>query len=209
MPPKAFLANNPNKKPHKIMLSQNPKYQLSKEKDGVRIYILKNIAETHATRYVEIINQQIYSDSGADKDVLDKTMDAIINICNEEKNSKTIKTDIAALANSIKYRLRYPVDQHCAMRMGCLCSYYEEDIIDPDGNKTTISETTDSFDGYWLQKKQFLALNDPEWYAFFLTWGIANTPTYKEHLDTLTDMDYFLKRAEMIKSFGDYNLPKT
>jgi len=42
----------------------------------------------------------------------------MLELCNDEKNMKTLRTDVATLANNIKYRLSYPVDEDCALRMG-------------------------------------------------------------------------------------------
>ena len=47
-----------------------------------------------------------------------------------------------------------------------------------------------------------LALNDPDVYAFFLTLGVSNTPTYREHLNILEDNDYFQKRNQVLKTLA-------
>lgn len=176
------------------MLSQHPdKYELKLEYDGYRFYIPVKATDYHTHRYVEALNQQIYSNAGATPEVLIEVMNIIISKCNDEKDIKTLRTDIAALANSIVYRTKYPVDQTCALRMGAILTFME---YDHEGK--LISEDPDKPDWFWINKKVQLALNNPELYTFFLTWGVANTPKYRELLDTLNDRDYFSKRMEAI-----------
>lgn len=191
------------------MLKDSSSYILKKEKDNIRIYIHSNPMELHTTRYVEILNQQIYANAGATKETLQEAIDEILLRCNDMKNQKTFRTDIAAIAQSLQYRLQYPVDQHCAIRIGALCSFYEEDIYDGGKLVKTISENPDKFDGFFQQKKEMIALNDPDWYSFFLTWGIVNTPEYNNRLDTLTDTDYFVKRETIIKSLNPLKQPNS
>lgn len=170
------------------MLSVNPSYQLAKEFGQYRFYTPVNIAEGyHLSRYVEALNQQIYANAGATRDVLQQTVAAILERCNDMKNPKTFRTDVAAIAQSIQYRLQYPVDQQCALRMGAILCFFED-------------ENPDMYNAQLMEKKVTLALEHPELYTFFLTWGISNLPLYRERLDTLTDPDYFLKREEMIRS---------
>lgn len=190
------------------MLKGNKSYTLQKELGNVRIYTLTNTMELHTTRYVELLNQQIYSSSGANKDILEQTMNEILTRCNDMKNQKTFRTDVAALANSVLYRLKYPVDQHCAIRMGAMCCFYEEDILNQDGSVySVLSEDKPQFDAFFQQKKEMLALSNPEWYSFFLSLGIVNTPQYNTLLDTLTDTDYFRKREETIQAILPSNQP--
>lgn len=178
----------------------NPALQLAFEADNVRIYTPMNIAEGyHTSRYVEALNQQIYSNAGATKETLRMVLEDMILRCNKQADTDTLKTDIAALANSVLYRLKYPVDQHCAIRMGAILSFMEYDIIENEQPKT-ISEDVDKCQIFWTQKKEQLAMNNPDAYAFFLDWGVSNTATYKEAFDSLNDSDYFLKREQEIAS---------
>lgn len=164
----------------------------------MRFYVPVNPATGyHTSRYVEVLNQQIYANAGSTKETLQAVMEDIILRCNKQLEKETFRTDIASLANSILYRLKYPVDQHCAIRMGAILCFMEHDII-VDEKLTTYSEDPDKCEIQWLQRKERLALTDPEAYAFFLQMGVANTPQYKEAYDTLNGSDYFLTRDRTI-----------
>ena len=174
------------------MFKDNPAYKLEVETDGVRIYTPVNIADGyHTARLVEATNQQIYSGAGATRDTLAEAMDMILLRCNKEFKTDTLRTDVANIATTIKYRLQYPVDQHCSIRMGAILSFMETELS---------SEPTDKVMDFWIEKKVKLAFENPEMYSFFLSWGIINTPLYNNHLDTLNDLDYFNKRMGTIKS---------
>lgn len=186
------------------MYKNNPNYKLELEHNGVRVYTPVNIMEGYSTqRYVEAMNQQIFSNSGATSDVLKTVMTEILERCNDDKN-KEIRTQIGALAQSILYRLDHPVDMHCAIRMGAILSFIEEDRVVPNETDKpdliTYCEPEDKIETLWLDKKVNLAMTDTKFYDFFLSWGIANTPKYNEHLDTLNDSEYFAKRMITIQS---------
>jgi len=183
-----------------MTFKNNPEYELKHECDGgkTRFYVPVNVATGyHTCRYVEALNQQIYAGAGATKETLQSVMDDIILRCNKQFDKDTFRTDIASLANSILYRLKYPVDQHCAIRMGAILTFIEYDVIE-DEVVRTYSEDPNKCEVSWLHRKERLAMNDSDAYAFFLQWGIVNTPSYKEASDTLNDSDYFLKREETI-----------
>ncbi|MCB0697703.1 MAG: hypothetical protein KDC07_10080, partial [Chitinophagaceae bacterium] len=122
---------------------------------------------------------------------LSAIMDKMLELCNDEKNIKHLRTDIATLANNIKYRLRYPVDEDCALRMGAIYAFVEGE--DPN--------TTEDF---WTARKVAWAKGDasqsiepdPDLYAFFLSIGVPFTPAWKVQSHILTDMNYFKTRQE-------------
>src|ERR1043165_766903 len=126
-----------------MALKNNPNFELKKESGSVRIYVLTNTMALHTKRYAEIFYQQIYANSGANAEVLRQTYQEMLDRCNDMKNAKTFRTDMSALVQSLMYRLEYPVDQHCAIRMGCICSFMEFDTVDVAGNPITQSEDPD------------------------------------------------------------------
>lgn len=177
------------------MYAGNPKYELKAQLGNYKVYLPTNTMEGYSTqRFVEAINQQIYSNAGANRDVLEQVMNIIVEKCNKEKVDNTLRTDISALANSILYRLKYPVDQHCAIRMGAILCFVEEET-----ETGVVSEPEEKIETVWLNKKVSLAFTSDEAYRFFLTLGIANTEKYKEHFDTLNDLEYFSKRMEALR----------
>lgn len=179
---------------NKNTFADNPAYRevFHSKIHNVRLYMPQDAANGyHMSRYVAAGAQNIYAAGGATKDLLGAMMDKMLELCNDEKNVKSLRTDIATLANNIKYRLRYPVDEDCALRMGAIYVFAEGE--DP--------ETTED---YWTARKVAWAKGDttqgiapdPELYAFFLSIGIASTPAWKEQSDILTDSNYFKTRTD-------------
>lgn len=180
------------------MFKDNENYILQHEAPGgFRFYVPTNPAEGyHTSRWVEVLNQQIYASGGATKDVLGHTMREIVLLCNKREGLDTVKTDIAGLANSILYRLEYPVDELCGLRMGAVLTFMEYE----NGEGRTISEDPSRYDKFWVDRKLVIAKDDPDSYAFFLGLGLSNIPDYKERLLILNLTDYFQQREETISS---------
>lgn len=172
----------------------NPDYKccftLKREgKEDVRFYEMAAKGEYHISRYVAASAQNIYSASGITADMLNGIMDKIIEMCNSKDIITTIKTDIAMLANQIKYRTKYPLDELCAIRMGAVYTFMEGE--DPNSVKDN-----------WTQAKVTYALDNPDLYTFFLHKGIAFTPSYRELSEVLNDSEYFKNRALTLHSLN-------
>lgn len=159
---------------------------------NIKLYMPQDAANGyHMSRYVAAGAQNIYAAGGATKDLLNAMMDKMLELCNDEKNLKSLRTDVATLANNIKYRLRYPVDEDCALRMGAIYTFAE-------------GENPEAAEDYWTTRKVAWAKGDaaqnippdPELYSFFLSIGIVSTPAWKELSDTLTDSNYFKTRTD-------------
>lgn len=108
----------------------------------------------HISRYVAAGSQNVYSASGATKDYLSALITAVQTICNDENTRNTWRTDIGTLMNNLQYRLQYPVDEDCAIRMGAIYALQEgEDpgIINPK----------------LIEDKVKLARKYPDLYTFF------------------------------------------
>jgi len=176
----------------------NPAYKevFYSQVHNVKLYMPEDAANGyHMSRYVAAGAQNIYASGGATKDLLSAMMDKMLELCNDEKNVKNLRTDIATLANNIKYRLRYPVDEDCALRMGAIYTFAE-------------GEDPDTVDDFWTARKVAWAKGDasqnispdPELYAFFLSIGIIFTPAWKEQSAILTDLNYFKERTEQLNS---------
>lgn len=166
-------------------------YKLSfpTEKDnipGIKIYTLVDIKNLHASRYVEVVKQNMYAGSGATEETIRQHLDAIIELCNQTGELKTIRTDIAGIANALKMRTKFPIDKHVAVRMGIVMTFAE--IVEKG---EVIRENPDECIQHWLDKKMELALKHPALYSFFFTMGAISMPAYNEHLDSLNDLDYF------------------
>ncbi len=172
-----------------MQFSDNPQYKIAETFGDIVLYEPASDTDYHMSRYIAANAQNIYASAGTTKELLSKIANHAIKICNE-KDVKTIKTDIGLLMNNILSRLQYPVDEDCALRMGCLFYFIE-------------GEDPNSVDEFWLNKKLNLAKGEakehsPAMYNFFLSKGLINTPAYSELLECLSDRDYFQKRKEML-----------
>lgn len=182
----------------KTVFDNNPKYKevFHSLVHNIKFYIPEDVANGyHMSRYVAAGEQNIYAAGGATKQLLSAMMDKMLELCNDEKNLKTLRTDIATLANNIKYRLKYPVDEDCALRMGAIYCFAE-------------GENPEHTEDFWTSRKVALAKGDatqkvaadPELYSFFLSLGIASTPAWKELSDTLIDTNYFNQRTDTLNA---------
>lgn len=176
------------------MYKDNPAYTCEYAAGRHKLYIPENIATGyHERRKIEATVQAIYSNAGTTKDTLQLLTDKMLEVINE--GGKTALSDVAVLINNIQYRLNYPIDQHCSVRMGALLCFLE--IESPEGDVIS-SERADLPESHWLEKKMQLADSDPDMYSFFFTWGFANTEAYRQQPDILTDTTYFRTRQEML-----------
>lgn len=185
------------------MFANNTDYQLAytstpDKHTTHKFYVPTNIATGyHHSRYVEAMHNDIYARSGATKEVIRTLAEEMITICNDELNKAKLRTDIALLANNLLYRTQNPIDQQCAIRQGALLCFLETTIAPtpPTPTPQTISEDPNIVKYEWQQRKEAMALADPDLYTFFLTLGYSNLETYDEALSTLLEEDYFNRRT--------------
>lgn len=177
------------------MFHNNPAYTLAKEVDQYRIYIPTQETEYSTIRHVEATKQATYAAAGANEEVIQAHLQAILDRCNAANSFEGFKTDVTSITQALMYRTKYPVDQHCGVRMGCILSFleYEEGEI-------THSEDPAKADFVWQQKKEQLAFKHQELYDFFLSWGAANVPKWSTHLDSLQEREYLLNRMTTLRS---------
>src|SRR6185503_2993625 len=180
-------------------LRNNPKYQRAfhSEVHNMDFYVPAQDSDYHLSRYIAAQAQNIYSACGITKDLLDSFLRKMIEMCNDQTQVKTLRTDIAILANNLLYRTKYPVDEDCAIRMGATYVMIE-------GEHDEISDV-------WTQKKMDMAkgssvvigavgiMPDPALYSFFLTEGIKLTQSWTGLDSPLTNMDYFKNRSEELR----------
>lgn len=150
----------------KVTFQDNQKYKevYHSTIHDIKLYMPEDVANGyHMSRYVAAGAQNIYAAGGATKELLTAMMDKMLELCNDEKSVKNLRTDVATLANNIKYRLKYPVDEDCALRMGAIYTFTE-------------GENPDETEDFWTNKKVMWAKGDatqgiaadPELYSFFL-----------------------------------------
>jgi len=157
--------------------------------EWIRFYIPNDNAEGyHASRYAAGQAQNIYSSAGATPEMLNALMDKMISLCNDtKKQTSTLRTDIGTLANQVKYRTKYPVDEDCCLRMSAIYCFMDGE----DPNKCVNA---------WIDKKVRLAKEHPALYTFFLHMGIEFTPFYRELSKDLKDTAYLMTRSEAIRA---------
>lgn len=174
------------------MLSNDPNYKLVFHSDihNVDFYMAEKY---HLSRYIAAGSQNIYSASGCTKEYLDLITNKMIEICNGN-NTTTAKTDMALLANNIRTRLAYPIDEDCAIRMGAIYA-----IMD--------GEDPDKCESFWVNKKMVMCKGDantpadPDMYTFFLNMGYQSTPEWNGLLPHLEAMeDYLTQRNELLQT---------
>ena len=170
-----------------VRLSQDSGYQVAGvfPATGITLYEPKADTDYHMSRYVAANAQNIFSQSGATREVLAKIVDRVLDLCNETADTKRLRTDVGLLMNNIKTRLAYPVDEDCSIRLGAIFYFLEDE--DPS-----------RVDDEVINRKVMLAKTDPDLYAFFLSRGLVNTPAYSTWLDLLEDKDYFKRRMETL-----------
>lgn len=166
-------------------LADNPLYTCVFD-NGIKLYAPAAGNNYHLSRYIAAGAQNIYSSCGITPEVLNTFLDEMIRQANDEK-IKELRTNIGVLANNLKYRLKYPVDEECALRMGAIYTFM------PDENP---DEVHDAF----TQAKMKAAKENPELYAFFLNVGIEHTPSWKAYENHLTDTGYFQNRDNDLKA---------
>jgi len=180
------------------MLKDNPKYVKQFEAHGYSIYVPANASDYHITRHVEAMKHNIYASCGITKESLTGIVDAVLERCNNDGNSKQWRTEIGNLMAYLKACTKTPVDEHCAIRLGACLSFietFEDEAIQ------VWSENPDMPELFYQKEKEKLAFKYPEFYAFFLTLGISSSPEYSELSAVLTDTGYFRKRQELLSLF--------
>jgi hypothetical protein len=82
------------------MYADNPAYKevFYSTVHNIRLYMPQDVANGyHMSRYVAAGAQNIYAAGGATKVLLAAMMDKMLELCNDEKSVKTLRTDIATL----------------------------------------------------------------------------------------------------------------
>lgn len=148
----------------------------------------------HMSRYAAAGGQNVYSSVGIGKDLLSVMVDTMLGWANNDK-VKDIRTNLGVMCNNLKQRMKYPVDEECALRMGAILSIAQ-------------NEAHDKADYYWITKKVAWAKGDfenntdpdPELYAFFLTMGVEHTPAWTELKTDIINTEYFNQRRESLQA---------
>lgn len=168
-------------------LKDNPEYTEAyhNERTGVRLYTPAQAGSYHMSRLIAAQAQDLYASVGTSKQVLEGIVQKALDLCNEDTaDGKRLRTDIGMLMNNLLYRMRYPVDEECGLRMGAILCFAEGE----DPNRMSDA---------WTQKKLRMADEDPDLYTFFLSMGLRSCSSYAELLDTLTDTMMAQRRQQI------------
>src|SRR5690348_4289546 len=110
-----------------MILKDNPEYQevFTLKREGekdISFYVpVSTVDGYHVSRYVSAQAQSAYAASGITPEMLNTLQDQVITLLNDEKKGKsTLRTDIGVIANQIKYRTKYPVDEDVCLHMSAI-----------------------------------------------------------------------------------------
>lgn len=180
----------------KHTFKDNPLYKevYHSEIYDIRFYMPANGVDYAVSRYVAGNAYNVQAACGATKELLEVIADKLLELANEEKNAKNMRGDVATLANNLKYRLKYPIDDDVAIRFGANYTFME-------------GEDPDTVHDIWTQKKVDMAKGSPDGkypadgglYAFFLSTGLQSIEPWKELKDIIPNTDYFLNRRESLR----------
>lgn len=176
-----------------ITFEDNPLFELVYQSEFVtqkingveqplRFYAPVNVADGyHLSRYIAASAQNIFSAAGCTPELLKRLCDGIIEAVNKNKLD-----EVAVLANNIKYRLAYPVDENAALRMAMIFHFVH-------------GENPNTCDAHWTEWKLKKVIEDPAAYTFFLSRGINATPAYNDYLQGITQSS-LEQRREALKA---------
>lgn len=156
-------------------------------KHNVRFYMPANESMGyHVSRYQEAGQQHVYASCGITREYMDAITHQMLEVINDKKKYQL--SDVAVLVNNLRYRLQYPVDEDCALRMSAVYIFVE-------GEDPAIPQRE------WINKKLEWAKSDPDLYAFFLNMGLMFTPSWKEYLPGINEInDYLTNRQQILSS---------
>lgn len=186
-----------------VQFENNPDYKIAFESDvhKKRFYVPSNLSNYHISRQMAANAQNIYASSGATKDVFKYLVTMMLDIVNDEKDLKRVRTDIGTLCNNILYRLQYPVDEDCGLRLGATYVFIEGE--DPDIYSLPYTKQKEDLAKGNIQKG---IKPDPKLYAFFLTMGIASMESYQNLSEGLKDMEYLMEREKILRTLMPQSL---
>lgn len=175
------------------MLAGNPLFKVVYGDGDNALYMPVDLTDYHKSREVAMQVQERYSRGGISVEVLQATAEDALKRINTTNSVDSLRTDMAVLWSNLLARTKEPIDELCAIRMGAIACFCENE--DPNNVSATFTA-----------HKLRMAEKDPNLYAFFLTMGIAFTPLYSNLLRTLNVEDYLIARAQVLQSL---TLPTT
>lgn len=160
----------------------------------VRFYAPAENKDYHMSRYAAAGGQNVYAAAGITKELLSELLDKMLEMANNSKIND-LRTNIGVICNNLKQRIKYPVDEDCALRMGAILCIAQ-------------NEPHDRADYIWMMNKVKMAKGDirdkinpdPDLYAFFLTMGVEHMPAWKEYDKAIINTEYFRERMESLRN---------
>jgi hypothetical protein len=164
-------------------------YKIAYDNNGIQLFEPIQDSNYHTSRWIEVNRQLMYANSGITEEVLGNLVNKILEYCNADKPVSTFRTDIAYIANAIKYHMAYPVDEKASIRLGATLYFFDNE----DPNQCY---------SHLIDQKVTLAHQHADLYTFFLSKGLQNMPKYALTLGTSNVEDYLSKRAEGLRQHG-------
>lgn len=181
----------------KVIFKGNPEYveAFYSEVHKKSFYMPANPANGYSViRLMAAEGQARYASCGTTKELLAAFMDKLIEMCNGQNATPTLKTDVGLIANNIKYRLSYPVDEDASARIGASLTFVDGE--DPIGMAAHLTDQK-----LMLAKGDILKglPCDDKLYAFFLSLGIEYLGKFIDLESITLDSDYFRNRRTALE----------
>ncbi len=169
-----------------LTAKQHPDYEVAFTCGEHVFYKPIDITSYHKSRELAMAAQDQFSRSGIDPDTLQAFAQQLLDEANNTAQKDRLRSNVSVIATNLLLRLRNPVDELCAIRMGAIAMIHAD-------------EYPDVCNYAWLKRKMDLAQQHPDVYAFFLQMGLAFTPEYGNLLRGLTAEEYLTNREQQLK----------
>lgn len=179
-----------------INLANDPLFVPVYESDvhKVRFFLPAETGSYHTCRLLGARAQDTFSNAGSTREFLEAMADYVLGICNDGTKQQ-IRTDVGTMMQNLKYRLQYPVDDLCAIRVGAILSF----MGDEDPNQLIDVITRRKIDMAVGNPHKGIE-PDPALYAFFLSLGLSSSQSYRELSADIDVTEYLSRRTEMLNS---------
>ena len=175
-----------------MTFKDNPDYEIAHSvmHEGKQVDFFVPVDKTngyHLSRKIAGDAQDSIARLGATVETFETDIDKVNELLNQDglKNEKRIE-NAASYLKWIKYRLKHPKNEECALRMAAIFLFIEGE--NPDKPIPHITE-----------KKVNIAFANPETYTFFLTIGESLMKSWQTFTESIKDEDYLMTRAKMMR----------
>jgi hypothetical protein len=178
------------------MFKDNPEFVVAYQGHDITLYMPAEITAYHKSRELAMQVQDAYSRCGISKETLTEFANKLVEFANKTLNQDTLRTDVGLIGNNLLARMKSPIDELCAIRMGAIACFEEGE------NPNEVKEI-------FTQHKMRLAERHADIYDFFFHTGIAFTQEYSSLWRGLQAQDYLQHRKMLLDTMTPTFTPKT